>query len=111
MDSRWRHVLEKLESATARLEAAGDANLPLLEDALSRYEAATTGIDKLGEPPPGAVEALRKCLERSRRVNERLRLAAACLRQEFARCSRIQSLMRSLDGGSREQEPRVSCTG
>ena len=111
MDSRWQQVLEQVGCATTRLEAAGDANLPLLEDALTRCEAATYGISELGEPPPDVVEALRACLERSRRVNERLRLAAACLRQEFARCSQVQGLMRSLGGNVREQEPQVSCTG
>ena len=111
MDPRWQQVLEQLQCATSRLEAAGDGNLPLLEDALTSCEAATAGMGALGQPPAEAVETLNICLERIRKGSERIRVFSACLRQEFARYAQVHGLMHSLAGGVAEELPRVSCTG
>jgi hypothetical protein len=111
MDPRWQQVLEQLRCATSCLEAAGDENLPLLEDALTRCEAATAGMEVLGQPPAEAVETLNICLERIRKGSERIRVASACLRQEFARYAQVHGLVHSLAGGVTEEVPRVSCTG
>ena len=111
MDPRWQHVLEQLQCATSRLESAGDGNLLLLEDALTRCEAATAGMGVLGKPPAESVKTLNICLERIRKSSERIRVASACLRQEFARYAQIHGLVHSLAGGVTEKEPRVSCTG
>ena len=111
MDSCWQQVLEQLQCATSRLEAAGDGNLPLLEDALTRCEAATASMEALGQPPAEAVETLNMCRERIRKGSERVRVASACLRQEFARYAQIHGLAHSLAGSVTEELPRVSCTG
>jgi hypothetical protein len=104
-------VLEQLQCATARLEAAGDGDLPLIEDALASSEAATADMEVLGQPPVEAVETLNICLERIRKGNEKIRVASACLRQEFARYAQIHGLAHSLAGGATGEVPRVSCTG
>ena len=111
MDPRWQHVLEQLQCATSRLEAAGDGNLSLLEDALSHCEAATASMGALGQPPAEAVKTLNICLERIRKSSDRIRVASACLRQEFARYAQIHGLVYSLAVNVTEEVPRVSCTG
>ena len=111
MDPRWQHVLEQLQCATSRLESAGDGNLLLLEDALTRCEAATAGMGVLGQPPAEAAETLHSCRDRIRKASERIRVASACLRQEFARYAQIHGLVHSLAVNVTEEVPRVSCTG
>ena len=111
VDPRWQQVLDQLQCTTSRLEAAGDGNLPLLEDALTRCEAATASMGALGQPPIESIETLNICLERIRKGNERIRVASACLRQEFARYSQVHGLVHSLVGSVAEELPRVSCTG
>jgi hypothetical protein len=94
--TNWQEGLAKLETATARLEAAIPDNIPLAEEALAMRADAVAEIRAL-PPSPGSANRLRRLWERGEESVQRFRLMRAQLVVELSNVEQQRLLLRTID--------------
>lgn len=94
--TNWQEALAKLETATARLEAAIPDNIPLAEEALAMRGDAVAEIRAL-PPSPDAADKLRRLWERGEESVQRFRLLRAHLVVELSNVEQQRLLLRTID--------------
>ena len=98
--TNWQGALAKLETATARLEAAIPDNIPLAEEALTMREDAVAEIRAL-QASPDAADRLRYLCERGEESIQRFRLMRAQLVVELSNVEQQRLLLRTIDDPER----------